>query len=90
MIPTYRAKKIDSSEWVEGYLIPLWTPLGKEQLYAIDDGTLYDGEGLSVNVYTVDPNDIEISFDGKEWRGIEYVKKCVENIEYAVENDGGY
>ena len=81
MIPTYRAKKIDSSEWVEGYLIPLWTPLGKEQLYAIDDGTLYDGEGLSVNVYTVDPNDIEISFDGKEWRGINELNISINRFE---------
>jgi len=57
MIPIYRAKKIDSYEWVEGYYI---RNCGTHFMVIIDDGD--DGCSYPYTVEEIDPKTIAIHF----------------------------
>ena len=85
MIPIYRAKKIDSDEYVEGYLTELWTNQGSEQRYAIDTATAYTNDEYSIYVYQINPSTLELSFDNINWYSEEDIISILgiaEDMEY--------
>jgi len=59
-IPKYRAKKIDSDEYVVGFLVPLWSLLC--EAYAINQGNMYDNNDQSLDTYQIDPSTLAINF----------------------------
>jgi len=62
MIPMYRAKRIDSNEWVEGYLFIIWDK------YYILWGTTNN----IPNQIEINPSTLAISFNnGKSWLKLE-------------------
>jgi hypothetical protein len=58
-IQTCRAKSKRTGRWFYGYLIELWTPIGEEQRYAIDQCSEYDFEGNSTSVEEIDIHTLE-------------------------------
>lgn len=74
----FKADRLDGEGSVEGYFKPLFTYLGEKQKYGIDTATTYDINDNSLNVFEVNPQTLEISFDGgKSWYSIEEAKRLV-------------
>ncbi len=65
-IPIYRAKKIDSDDYVEGYLEPSFDG-EMYDCWAIRTSTKRNPHFWGQDLYEIDPSTLEIS-DGKKWR----------------------
>jgi len=58
MLPIYRAKKIDSDEYIVGYLLPLFM---NEKYFISTDWTI-DFDGYTPNFIEIDPTTLAIHF----------------------------
>jgi len=68
-LPIYRAKKIDSDEYVEGFLCPFM--LGGAYKYKITDSSGWVDD-------RIDSTTLNISFDnGKTWKTFEEVQEAL-------------
>ena len=74
-IPIYRAKKIDSDEYIEGYYIELFKGNDILHLTAIienDEYSMYNNDDILELAYKrIDPSTLAISFDGNTWYNID-------------------
>jgi len=59
----FRGKRIDTGEWVEGYLTELWSPKKSERKFAIDCADKFSFDGESINVHPVHPDTV-----GQLWK----------------------
>ena len=85
MIPIYRAKKIDSDEYVEGYYSPTAQFLTKT--LKNKNGYIHEADG-DWNI--IDPSTLAISIDKENWFSIEHsnnilsMKNVIESINQKV------
>lgn len=86
MMPSYKGQKIDSEEWIEGALIPnafFKRDTGEPCCYIFDNSKMeYDcfvDIGEQLDDFEVNPQTLQISFDGENFRSVEEVKQMVEH-----------
>jgi len=68
-IPIYRARKLDSDKWIEGYYFK--DEDYPDNYFILDKYCTHDTE--------IDPSTLAISFDNKKtWRGFEEIQNSLE------------
>ena len=85
MIPIYRAKKIDSDEYVEGFLVKHYSfyailPYDSDMISVSTDFE-FSFEDIGEEFIQIDLSTLAISFDGKKFYFIEAVRYLIQLAE---------
>lgn len=73
MIPIYRAKKIDSDEYIIGYY---YNNKKDNNIHAI---SVENDKTVLMLHYEIDPTTLEISFDKEYWISLDLIEKVFNN-----------
>lgn len=73
-IPEYRAKKIDSDEYIEGFYYKSIAGYTREFHSILRGNIEYDGSITPDSIFEIDPSTLTVSFDnGITWRNFEVI-----------------